>query len=150
MPIPASMASANVTTQREREREREGRLEPPITIDREKTYPLLLCMITKIWGHHTVEDFAVTGKEPKDEVEIYIGRDAILRDFIDFVKEVAPTTRWKEMNLSVTFVYLDCYGRNFIGNVGMLFTSGGRHGSDENQALNGLNFQAENFLDLTI
>ncbi|TKY63806.1 Histone deacetylase complex subunit SAP18 [Spatholobus suberectus] len=58
------------------------RLEP---VDREKTCPLLLRVFTKIGGHHTMEDFAVRGKEPKDEVQIYTWKDATLRELTDLV-----------------------------------------------------------------
>ncbi|KAG8363825.1 hypothetical protein BUALT_Bualt19G0062500 [Buddleja alternifolia] len=43
---------------------RPPRLEP---INGEKTCPLLLRVFTKGGGHHTDDDFAVRGKEPKDE-----------------------------------------------------------------------------------
>lgn len=36
-------------------------------------------------GHHTQEDFAVRGKEPKDEVQIYTWKDATLRELTDLV-----------------------------------------------------------------
>ncbi|GMP43102.1 hypothetical protein CsSME_00012602 [Camellia sinensis var. sinensis] len=58
------------------------RFEP---VDREKTCPLLLRVFTKIGGHHTDSDFAVRGKEPKDEVQIYTWKDATLRELTDLV-----------------------------------------------------------------
>ncbi|BAT97833.1 hypothetical protein VIGAN_09139900 [Vigna angularis var. angularis] len=58
------------------------RLEP---VDREKTCPLLLRVFTKTGGHHSMEDFAVRGKEPKDEVQIYTWKDATLRELTDLV-----------------------------------------------------------------
>lgn len=45
-------------------------------------------MIVRNWqvgGHHTKEDFAVRGKEPKDEVQIYTWKDATLRELTDLV-----------------------------------------------------------------
>ena len=36
-------------------------------------------------GHHTQEDFAVRGGEPKDEVQIYTWKDATLRELTDLV-----------------------------------------------------------------
>ncbi|KAH7426678.1 hypothetical protein KP509_10G012200, partial [Ceratopteris richardii] len=123
---------------------------PSITVDREKTCPLLLRVFTRTGGHHTVEDFAVKGKEPKDEVQIYTWRDATLRELTDLVKEVAPAARRKEAKLSFAFVYPHRRGRNVIRNVGMTFASGGRRGSDENRTLNDLNFQTGDFLDVAI
>lgn len=40
----------------------------------------------QIGGHHTMDDFAVRGKEPKDEVQIYTWKDATLRELTDLVK----------------------------------------------------------------
>ncbi|KAF2311111.1 hypothetical protein GH714_019549 [Hevea brasiliensis] len=54
-------------------------------VDREKTCPLLLRVFTKIGNHHSKEDFAVRGKEPKDEVQIYTWKDATLRELTDLV-----------------------------------------------------------------
>lgn len=39
----------------------------------------------QIGSHHTKEDFAVRGKEPKDEVQIYTWKDATLRELTDLV-----------------------------------------------------------------
>ena len=36
-------------------------------------------------GRHTKEDYAVRGKEPKDEVQIYTWKDANLRELTDLV-----------------------------------------------------------------
>lgn len=40
---------------------------------------------SQIGGHHPNEDFAVRGKEPKDEVQIYTWKDATLRELTDLV-----------------------------------------------------------------
>ena len=53
------------------------RFEP---VDREKTCPLLLRVFTKIGSPHSKEDFAVRGKEPKDEVQVYTWKVATLRE----------------------------------------------------------------------
>ncbi|AQK67955.1 Chaperone protein dnaJ 6 [Zea mays] len=57
----------------------------PEPIDREKTCPLLLRVFTRVAGHHQNEEFAVRGKEPKDEVQIYAWKDATLRELTDLV-----------------------------------------------------------------
>lgn len=44
-----------------------------------------LC-ISQEGGHHTNEEFAVRGKEPKDEVQIYTWKDATLRELTDLVR----------------------------------------------------------------
>ncbi|KAG5121980.1 hypothetical protein JHK84_040320 [Glycine max] len=43
-------------------------LNPSIS---KKTCPLLLQVFAKIRSHHSMEDFVIRGKEPKDEVQIY-------------------------------------------------------------------------------
>lgn len=39
----------------------------------------------QVGSHHTDEDFAIRGKEPKDEVQIYTWKDATLRELTDLV-----------------------------------------------------------------
>lgn len=39
----------------------------------------------QIGGHHSDNEFAVRGKEPKDEVQIYTWMDATLRELTDLV-----------------------------------------------------------------
>ncbi|RZR98171.1 hypothetical protein BHM03_00027485 [Ensete ventricosum] len=67
----------------------------------------------KIGGHHPAEDFAVRGKEPKDEVQIYTWKDATLRELTDLVtvKEVSQEARKRDAKLSFAFVYPDKNGR---------------------------------------
>ncbi|KAL9387143.1 hypothetical protein Peur_020267 [Populus x canadensis] len=121
------------------------RIEP---IDREKTCPLLLRVFTKIGSHHKPEDFAVRGKEPKDEVQIYTWKDATLRELTDLVKEVAPEARRRNAKLSFAFVYPDKHGRFVLRVVGMTHSSGRR--PDDLKALAELNFQIGDYLDVAI
>lgn len=119
-------------------------------VDREKTCPLLLRVFTRNGAHHTVEDFSVRGKEPKDEVQIYTWRDATLRELTDLVKEVAPSARKRDARLSFAFVYPDRSGRNVIRTVGMTYsTPSGRRG-DDFRSLEELQFQTGDFLDVAI
>eukprot|EP00898_Chlorokybus_atmophyticus_P001037 jgi/Chlat1/1934/Chrsp153S02242 len=118
-------------------------------VDREKTCPLLLRVFTKTGGHHTVEDFAVRGKEPAQELQIYTWPDATLRELTDLVKEVEPSARRRDARLSFAFVYPDRRGRNVIRQVG--YTSSiPRRGEDDNKMLQQLNFQTGDFLDVAI
>uniref|UniRef100_A0A803MQ35 Histone deacetylase complex subunit SAP18 n=1 Tax=Chenopodium quinoa TaxID=63459 RepID=A0A803MQ35_CHEQI len=57
----------------------------PFYVDREKTCPLLLRVFTKVGSHHSREDFAVRGQEPKNEFQIYTWKDATLRELTDLV-----------------------------------------------------------------
>uniref|UniRef100_A0A7N1A4Z7 18 kDa Sin3-associated polypeptide n=1 Tax=Kalanchoe fedtschenkoi TaxID=63787 RepID=A0A7N1A4Z7_KALFE len=124
------------------------RLEP---IDREKTCPLLLRVFTKVGGHHTTEDFAVRGKEPKDEVQIYTWKDATLRELTDLVKEVSPAARRRDAKLSFAFVYPDKRGRFVVREVGQTLSySNGKRMLDDGKALADLSFMIGDYLDVAI
>ncbi|XP_008238750.1 PREDICTED: histone deacetylase complex subunit SAP18-like [Prunus mume] len=123
------------------------RLEP---VDREKTCPLLLRVFTKIGSHHNNEDFAVRGKEPKDEVQIYTWKDATLRELTDLVKEIAPEARRRNAKLSFAFVYPDRRGHFVVKTVGMTHSYGNGRNPDENKALNDFNFQIGDYLDVAV
>ncbi|XP_020082340.1 uncharacterized protein LOC109705937 [Ananas comosus] len=122
------------------------RVEP---VDREKTCPLLLRVFTKIGGHHPNEDFAVRGKEPKDEVQIYTWKDATLRELTDLVKEVAPAARKRDAKLSFAFVYPDKNGRFVVRPVGMTFSYGNGR-LDDGKTLAELGFQIGDYLSVAI
>ncbi|KAF4369537.1 hypothetical protein CsatB_003931 [Cannabis sativa] len=119
-------------------------------VDREKTCPLLLRVFTKIGGHHSEEDFAVRGKEPKDEVQIYTWKDATLRELTDLVKEVAPAARRRNAKLSFAFVYPDKRGRFVLKLVGMTHSFGNGRRVDDGKALGELDFQIGDYLDVAI
>ncbi|CAM8946567.1 unnamed protein product [Rhodiola kirilowii] len=124
------------------------RFEP---IDREKTCPLLLRVFTKVGGHHATEDFAVRGKEPKDEVQIYTWKDATLRELTDLVKEVSPAARRRDAKLSFAFVYPDKRGRFVVREVGQTLSYGnGKRMLDDGKALADLNFMIGDYLDVAI
>ncbi|KAK7292553.1 hypothetical protein RJT34_15404 [Clitoria ternatea] len=122
------------------------RLEP---VDREKTCPLLLRVFTKIGSHHTMEDFAVRGKEPKDEVQIYTWKDATLRELTDLVKEVAPAARRRNAKLSFAFVYPDKHGRFKVLEVGTTLSYGNGR-LDDGKCLAELRFEIGDYLDVAI
>ncbi|KAJ7549762.1 hypothetical protein O6H91_07G067500 [Diphasiastrum complanatum] len=126
-------------------RNSSGPARPPIIVDREKTCPLLLRVFTKIGGHHSVEEFATRGKEPKDEVQIYTWRDATLRELTDLVKEVAPAARRRDARLSFAFVYPDRRGRNVMRSVGMTHANGNTRRPDDTRTLAELSFQVKIF-----
>ncbi|KAF9685758.1 hypothetical protein SADUNF_Sadunf03G0087300 [Salix dunnii] len=102
----------------------------------------------QLGSHHKPEDFAVRGKEPKDEVQIYTWKDATLRELTDLVKEVAPEARRRNAKLSFAFVYPDKHGRFVLRVVGMTHSSGRR--PDDLKALAELNFQIGDYLDVAI
>ncbi|XP_044477433.1 histone deacetylase complex subunit SAP18-like isoform X2 [Mangifera indica] len=104
----------------------------------------------KIGSHHSVEDFAVRGKEPKDEVQIYTWKDATLRELTDLVKEVAPEARRRNAKLSFAFVYPDKRGRFVLRQVGMTHSYGNGRRLDDSKALAELNFEIGDYLDVAI
>ncbi|CAA6673756.1 unnamed protein product [Spirodela intermedia] len=124
------------------------RFEP---VDREKTCPLLLRVFTKIGGHHAKEEFAIRGKEPKDEVQIYTWMDATLRELTDLVKEVASAARRRDAKLSFAFVYPDKQGRFVVRPVGMTYSyPGNGRRQDDMKTLAELGFQIGDYLDVGI
>ncbi|KAL9246770.1 hypothetical protein vseg_020264 [Gypsophila vaccaria] len=120
-----------------------------LPVDREKTCPLLLRVFTKVGGHHTVEDFAIRGKEPKDEVQIYTWKDATLRELTDLVKEVSPNARRRDAKLSFATVYPDKNGRMQLRKVGQTFSNPNKR-QDDHMALGELFFQTGDYLDVSI
>ncbi|CAD6252102.1 unnamed protein product [Miscanthus lutarioriparius] len=121
----------------------------PEPIDREKTCPLLLRVFTRVSGHHQNEEFAVRGKEPKDEVQIYTWKDATLRELTDLVKEVALPARKRNARLSFAFVYPDKNGRFVVRQVGSTFAYGHGRGDDA-KTLAELGFQIGDYLSVAI
>lgn len=119
-------------------------------VDREKTCPLLLRVFTKTGGHHSDEEFATRGKEPKDEVQIYTWKDATLRELTDLVKEVALAARKRDAKLSFAFVYPDKRGRYVVRPVGMAFSYGNNRRLDDAKTLQDLNFQVGDYLSVAI
>ncbi|GJX44339.1 reverse transcriptase domain-containing protein [Tanacetum coccineum] len=61
--------------------------------------------LKQVGGHHNQVEFAVRGKEPKCEVQIYTWMDATLRELTDLVKEVALEVRRRDALLSFVVVY---------------------------------------------
>ncbi|KAI4377712.1 hypothetical protein MLD38_015297 [Melastoma candidum] len=123
------------------------RFEP---VEREKTCPLLLRVFTKVGGHHSKEEFAIRGKEPKDEVQIYTWKDANLRELTDLVKEVSPEARRRDAKLSFAFVYPDKTGRFVVREVGRTFSYGNGRRLDDAKTLAELSFQIGDYLDVAI
>ncbi|KAF3677130.1 Histone deacetylase complex subunit SAP18 [Capsicum annuum] len=61
-----------------------ARIPPrPVPVDREK-----------VGGHHNKNEFAVRGKEPKDEVQIYTWMDATLRELTDLLLSLTCMTNY--------------------------------------------------------
>nr|KAJ0198152.1 hypothetical protein LSAT_V11C700365650 [Lactuca sativa] len=105
----------------------------------------------KIGGHHNQTDFAVRGKEPKDEVQIYTWMDATLRELTDLVKEVAPEARRRDAMLSFAFVYPTKTGHFTIKEVGKTLSyPNARRPDDGSKALGSLSFEIGDYLDVAI
>ncbi|KAG6472930.1 hypothetical protein ZIOFF_070409 [Zingiber officinale] len=115
-----------------------------------KTCPLLLRVFTKSGGHHPAEEFAVRGKEPKDEVQIYTWKDANLRELTDLVKEVSQEARKRDAKLSFAFVYPDKNGRFVVRPVGMTYSHGSGQRLDDPKTLAELGFQIGDYLSVAI
>jgi histone deacetylase complex subunit SAP18 len=122
----------------------------PEPVDREKTCPLLLRVFTKSGGHHTSEDYAVRGKEPKDEVQIYTWKDASLRELTDLVKEVSVAARRRNARLSFAFVYPNNKGGYNVREVGETMAYPNRKQPDDSKTLSELPFEIGDYLDVAI
>ncbi|VVB03479.1 unnamed protein product [Arabis nemorensis] len=101
-------------------------------------------------GHHTKEDYAVRGKEPKDEVQIYTWKDANLRELTDLVKEVSVAARRRNARLSFAFVYPDKNGRFIVREVGETMSYPNRKQPDDTKTLSDLDFEIGDYLDVAI
>ncbi|KAG2290061.1 hypothetical protein Bca52824_049665 [Brassica carinata] len=101
-------------------------------------------------GHHTKEDYAVRGKEPKDEVQIYTWKDANLRELTDLVKEVSVAARRRDARLSFAFVYPDKNGRFIVRQVGQTMSYPNRKQPDDSKTLADLHFEIGDYLDVAI
>ncbi|PNT03280.3 hypothetical protein POPTR_014G074000v4, partial [Populus trichocarpa] len=122
---------------------------PPPPIDREKTCTLLLRFFYQVGEHHSKEDFAVRGKEPKDEVQIYTWKDATLHELTDLVRVVTPAAKRRDARLSFAFIFPDTNDRFVVREVGK--TDSHRNGKlDDNKALAQLGFQIGDYLDVAI
>mmetsp|Transcript_883 Transcript_883/g.1377 ORF Transcript_883/g.1377 Transcript_883/m.1377 type:complete len:139 (+) Transcript_883:71-487(+) len=123
-----------------------GPLKKPI--DREKVCPLLLRVFVKFGGHHRVEDYAIRGKEPDGEMQIYTWPDATLRELTELIKQVNREARRPTARLSFALVYPDKQGHNVLREIGHAHST--RKGEDDEKALGELHFQTGDFLDVAV
>ncbi|KAJ0762565.1 putative Sin3 associated polypeptide p18 [Helianthus annuus] len=111
----------------------------------------IVILLLSVGGHHSQADFAVRGKEPKDEVQIYTWMDATLRELTDLVKEVAPEARRRDALLSFAFVYPTKTGHFTVKEVGKTFSyPNARRPDDGSKALGTLSFEIGDYLDVAI
>lgn len=128
----------------------QEKLPPPITVDREKTCPLLLRVFPKRGGHHKLDEFSKRGSEPEGELQVYTWPDATLRELTELIKEEVPAARNRQVRLSFSFVYPDRRGQNVMKEVGQVWAEPMRRGPDDNKSLYQLSFQTGDFLDVAI
>merc|ERR1719296_756246 len=93
-------------------------------IDRQKACPMLVRVFTKLGEHHKPEDYAVRGKEPKEELQIYTWKDASLKELADLIKGVRAPARARDARLGFAFVYPGPEGKNVVRQVGTVYSSG--------------------------
>lgn len=118
-------------------------------LDRSKTCPFLLRVFHKIGGHHSLDSFAVRGKEPvDDELQVYTWPDVTLRELSDLVKDVAPEARGYSARLNFRLIYPDKAGRNVMTELGTVTSV--KRGPDDEKPLNASKFQTGDLLDLAI
>lgn len=66
-------------------------------------YVICILIFLQSGGHHIAEHFAVRGKEPKDEVQIYTWKDATLRELTDLV--LRPTLEYRGIRRVLFYFY---------------------------------------------
>ncbi|XP_031259987.1 histone deacetylase complex subunit SAP18-like [Pistacia vera] len=125
----------------------ETRRSPPQSLPREKT---LLRIFYKIGGHHSGEDFAVRGKEPKDQFQIYTWKDATLRELTTLIKELGLASTRRDARLSFAFVCPDKNGRFVVREVGRTLPYPYGRRRDYEKTLTELGFEIGNYLDVAI
>mmetsp|Transcript_73885 Transcript_73885/g.199145 ORF Transcript_73885/g.199145 Transcript_73885/m.199145 type:complete len:161 (+) Transcript_73885:120-602(+) len=119
-------------------------------LDRSQTCPFLLRVFHKIGNHHSLEAFAVRGKEPvDDELQVYTWPDVTLRELADLVKDVAPEARTPTARLHFRLIYPDKSGKNVMTELGEVST--GKRGPDDMKPLSSTSkFQTGDLLDFAI
>merc|ERR1719297_271056 len=106
----------------------------PKPLDRSTTSPFLLRVFHKLGGHHSLEAFAVRGKEPvDDELQVYTWPDVTLRELADLVKDVAPEARSPTAKLHFRLIYPDKTGKNVMTELGQV--AAGKRGPDDDKPL---------------
>lgn len=126
------------------------KLPPPVSVDREKTCPLLLRVFPKKGGHHKLDEYAKRGSEPDSELQIYTWPDATLRELTELIKDVRKDACHRQVRLSFSFVYPDKRGQNVMKEVGVVWAEPSRRGPDDAKQLHQLSFQTGDFLDVAI
>ncbi|XP_020625864.1 histone deacetylase complex subunit SAP18-like [Orbicella faveolata] len=142
-----SRAVRNRSRERERVKEREAN-DQKVTIDREKTCPLLLRVFCNQGRHHRLDEYSRTAL-PSNELQVYTWKDATLKELMSLVKEVNPDARRKGTVFDFAIVFPDARRGGFImKEIGS--TAAGRKGTDDTITLESKKFQIGDFIDVAI
>jgi len=127
----------------------EIKKEPELTVDREKTCPLLLRVFTTNSGrHHRVDEFT-RGNVPANELQIYTWTDATLKELTSLVKELYPDARKKGTHFSFAIVFADLKRQVYrVKNIGN--TVSDQKGTDDTMTLKSQRFKIGDYLDIAI
>jgi len=80
--------------------------------------PQVLTTLLFLCSRFRIDDYAIRGKEPADEIQIYTWKDATLRELSDLIKDVNEDARRPSARLSFSIVYPDERGRNVLRSIG--------------------------------
>ncbi|CAL1271458.1 unnamed protein product [Larinioides sclopetarius] len=119
-----------------------------VSIDREKTCPLLLRVFLNNARHHSLGEF-VRGNVPPNELQIYTWMDATLKELTNLVKEVNPDARRKGTYFDFALVFPEARGPGYrMREIGR--TCSGEKFPDDNKTLASCRFQIGDYLDIAI
>ncbi|OQV22403.1 putative Histone deacetylase complex subunit SAP18 [Hypsibius exemplaris] len=119
-----------------------------ITVDREKTCPLLLRVFPNLGRHHNILQFS-NGNTPAGELQIYTWMDASLKELSGLIRDVQSEARLRDTIFEFSLVFPDphssMYRSRSIGT-----TLSGTKGKDDNKCLYDVNFKIGNYLTVAI
>jgi len=110
--------------------------------------PFLLRVFPRVGAHHSLEEFARRGQEPKGEINVYTWVDADLKEICELVKDAYEPARRPSARFSVSLVYPDRTGCNVLRHVGAVNSQ--RPGPDDAMTLRSVNFEIGDYLSLSI
>ena len=119
-----------------------------VSLSHDQVCPLLIRVFPRTGGHHSIDEFARRGHEPKPECSFYTWEDATLRELCELVQDADDSAKRPNARLSFALIYPDRTGRNTMRQVGVVHST--RRGREDEVSLRSLKFQTGDFLSVAI